>query len=102
MRLYVCNNNNQKVYLNITAPTRHALANMIGGYDFFLGNNLYSVYNVRAEKNSNGTAAGAVVGGTVGALGGPLGIFIGGMIGGLIGNTTDEEENRKINRFNRS
>lgn len=101
MKLYVVSNN-QKIYLNLTASTRQGLANLIGGYYFFLGNNRYSVKQVWAENNSNSTTTGAVVGGVVGALGGPVGILIGGLLGGLIGNNTDEDENAKINRFNRS
>jgi len=102
MKLYVINPQNQKVYLNLTAPTRHDLAQQIGGYNFFLGNNLYSVSNVIAENDSNSTATGAVVGGVVGALGGPIGILIGGFLGGLIGNNTDDDENARIRRFNNS
>ena len=102
MKLYVINSQNQKVYLNLTAPTRRALINQIGGQNFFLGDNLYSVYDVRAENDSNNTATGAVVGGVVGVLGGPLGILIGGLLGGLIGNNSDDEENILISRFNNS
>lgn len=102
MKLYVVNQNKQKVYLNLTASTRQGLANQIGGYNFYLGNNLYSVYDVRAENDSNSTATGTVVGGVVGALGGPVGILIGGLLGGLIGNGSDEDESAKIRRFNNS
>ncbi len=102
MKLYVVNQSNQKVYLNLTASTRKGLANLIGGYNFYLGNNLYSVYDVWAENDSNSTATGAVVGGVVGALGGPIGILIGGLLGGLIGNGSDEDESAKIRRFNNS
>lgn len=102
MKLYVVNNNNQKVYLNLVAPTRSALAQQIGGQNFFLGDTLYSVYSVVAENDSNSTATGAVVGGVVGALGGPVGILIGGLLGGLFGNGTDEQETAKVNRFNNS
>ncbi len=101
MKLYVVNKN-RKIYLNLTAPTRQSLANLIGGHNFYLGDNLYSVNDVWAENDSNSTATGAVVGGAVGALGGPVGILIGGLLGGVIGNTTDEKENSKISRFNRS
>jgi hypothetical protein len=102
MKLYVTNSLNQKVYLNLSAPTRQALANQIGGYNFYLGDNLYSVYDVRAENDSNSTATGTVVGGVVGALGGPVGILIGGFLGGLIGNNSDDDENTRILRFNNS
>jgi len=102
MKLYVVNQNNQKVYLNLTAATRRELANQIGGYNFFLGNNLYSVYDVLAENDSNSTATGVVVGGVVGALGGPIGILIGGVLGGFLGNSTDEQQAGLVKRFNHS
>lgn len=102
MKLYVINSSNQKVYLNITANTRQGLANKIGGQNFYLGNDYYTVRQVWAEKDNNSTAAGAVVGGLVGALGGPVGIVIGGLLGGLLGNESDDEETSKVNRFNNS
>lgn len=102
MKLYVMNSGNQKVYLNLNASTRAELINLVGGYNFYLGTSLHSVYDVKAEKDINGTATGAVVGGVVGALGGPIGILIGGFVGGLVGNNSDEEEGQKVNRFNNS
>lgn len=102
MKLYVINQNNQKVYLNLTAATRQGLATQIGGRNFYLGDNLYSVNQVWAENDSNNTATGAVVGGVVGALGGPVGILIGGLLGGLFGNGSDEQETAQVRRFNQS
>lgn len=102
MRLYINSPNNKKIYLNIIAPTRTELRNMIGDDLFHIEDVLYSVNNVYAERGKNETATGAVVGGLVGALAGPVGIILGGVIGGLIGNSTDEDENVKIARFNNS
>lgn len=103
MKLYVINpNNKQKTYLNLTASNRQQLINQIGGYNFYLGNTLYSVYDVFAENDSDSTSTGLVVGGVVGALAGPAGILIGGILGGLIGNSSDEEETIKIKKFNNS
>lgn len=103
MKLYVINpQSRQKIYLNLTASTRRHLINQIGGQKFYLGNTLYSVYDVHAENDSNSTSTGAVVGGVVGALAGPAGILIGGLLGGLIGNSSDEEETVMIKRFNSS
>ena len=103
MKLYVIDPNTQdKVYLNIVKPTRKALADKIGGYNFYIGNNLYSVNDVWAENDSNSTATGAVVGGAIGALGGPIGIVVGGLLGGLIGNNSDEDESEQVRRFNQS
>ena len=103
MKLYVVNpNTKQKVYLNLIASTRHGLVNQIGGNNFYLGDNLYSVLDVCAENESNSTATGVIVGGAVGALCGPVGIIIGGLLGGLIGNSSDENESVKVKRFNNS
>lgn len=102
MKLYVINPNNQKVYLNLNAPTREMLVNQIGGENFYLGNDLYDVYDVKAEPNSNNAATGAIVGGAVGALGGPIGILVGGFLGGLIGNNSDDSEISKVTIFNQS
>jgi hypothetical protein len=102
MKLYVINKSKHKVYLNLTASTRQALANQIDGQNFYLSNNLYSINDVWAEGDSNSTATGAVVGGVVGALGGPLGILIGGLLGGLFGNSSDEAEAFQVKKFNES
>lgn len=103
MKLYVFNPiKKQKVYLNLSAPTRQSLARQIGGRIFYIGNQRYSIYDVKAENDSNSAATGAAVGGVVGALGGPVGILIGGVLGGLIGNSTQDEENAKIRKFNNS
>jgi uncharacterized protein YcfJ len=103
MKLFVVNpNTKEKIYLNIVKPTRKTLAEKIGGHNFYIGNNLYSIDNVRAENNSNSTATGAVVGGVIGALGGPIGIAVGGFLGGLIGNSTDKDESINVRKFNRS
>ena len=102
MRLYVRNKFGKKVFLDITAPTRRSLARRIGSRFFYIGNDLFNVAEVRAEKDLNSTIAGAVVGGLIGALGGPTGILIGGAVGGLLGNTSDDDETQRVTRFNRS
>jgi hypothetical protein len=102
MKLFVVNINNQKVYLNLIAPTRRELMSQIGGQNFILGTTLYSIYDVHAENDSNSTAAGAIVGGVVGAFGGPVGIIIGGLLGGLFGNSSDEVETSQVKKFNLS
>jgi len=102
MKLYVINLSNQKVYLNLVAPTRDELRNIIRTSYFSLGNESYSVNDVSAEKNANSTGAGAVIGGAIGALGGPIGIIIGGALGGIIGNNSDEVESAKVKKFNNS
>lgn len=102
MKLFVIDPANQRVYLNITAPTRRELATLIGGRRFYLSGHLYDISDVYAERQINNTITGLVVGGIVGAFGGPIGIIIGGFFGGLIGNTSDDNENSRIVRFNNS
>ena len=101
MQLFIKNRNGKKIILDVTASTRRQLANRIG-YEFYIGNNYYSVQQVFAEKSSNDTASGAVIGGLLGLLGGGVGVLIGGIAGGLIGGIRDDNENKMINRFNRS
>ncbi len=102
MKLYAINSNSQKIYLNLTAFSRSELQARIGGSRFSLGEDVFDVQNVYAEKDSNRTTTGAVVGGAVGTLGGPFGILIGGLLGGLIGNGSDKEEDAIVERFNKS
>lgn len=102
MRLYVVNNRNQKVYIDVIAPTRAILANRIGNEFFNINGEVYSVWDVYAEVNSNSTAAGTVIGGLIGLIGGPIGLLTGGTIGALVGNTQDSTDKEKVNQFNRS
>lgn len=101
MQLVVKNRNGDKTILDVTASTRRQLADRIG-FEFYIGNNYYSVSQVYAEKSSNDTASGAVIGGVLGLLGGGIGVLIGGVAGGLIGVLRDDEEIKLINRFNKS
>ena len=109
MRLYVeqCNNCNRRIYLNITALDRSQLANRIG-YSFEIqcphcrNYSYHTVDEVLAEPGPSATPAGAILGGLIGLIGGPLGMLIGGGLGTLWGANADEEERRKVNRFNRS
>ncbi len=102
MKLFVTDPYGQKVYLNLTAPTRRSLAYQIGGEIFYIGNVLYHVNNVLAESDTNGTTTGAAVGGMIGILGGPVGILVGGVLGGLIGNSADDQEVQQVRLFNNS
>ncbi len=102
MRLYVVNNRNQKVYIDLVAPTRAVLANRIGNEFFNIHGEVYSVWDVYAEVNSNSTAAGTLIGGLIGLVGGPIGLLTGGTIGALVGNTQDTTDKEKVNQFNRS
>lgn len=101
MRLFVCNQNNQKVYLDVTARNRKELASKIG-FSFMVLREYYNVNNVFAEASSNDTAAGALIGGLIGLLGGGIGVLLGGVAGGLAGNTKDDQEKRLVYHFNQS
>lgn len=109
MRLYVrrCENCDKKIYLNVFAPTREKLREKIGepfklkcNHCGYVGT--YLVDDVFAEKGAPSLPAGAIIGGLIGLLGGPLGLIIGGGFGAFLGATADENEERLVNRFNRS
>jgi hypothetical protein len=101
MQLYVINNVNEKVILDIKAPTRWELANKIG-QEFFVENEQYTVNDVIAESSNSDTTGGAIIGGLLGLLGGGIGILIGGVAGGLIGGIRDNDEKEVIEKFNNS
>ncbi len=101
MRLYVKGNNDQKIYLNISAKTRKDLALKIGN-QFSVKNNIYNIQDVYAENESNDTPIGGAVGGVLGLLGGVPGIIIGGIAGTLIGAIRDSNRNSDVDIFNRS
>lgn len=102
MRLFVYNKYNQKIYLDLAAPTRAHLAAALGGEFFYIGQDFFSVNQVYAEVDNNDTISGAVLGGLVGLLGGPIGLLIGGVAGGLVGKNREDEETIKVKRFNSS
>ena len=109
MRLYIQNcrsrSCNKRIYLNVVAPTRDELSRRTG-YNFqircpYCGNySYYTVNDVFAEIGPRTTTTGAVVGGLIGLIGGPLGMVLGGSLGALWGSSADEEEHKKVNRFN--
>jgi hypothetical protein len=102
MKLFVCNRQNQKIYIDIIAPTRRQLASIIGSQHFFIDRDYYTVNQVFAESENNDAVGGAVLGGLVGLLGGPVGLFFGGLAGGLIGKSRENDDETKVDKFNRS
>lgn len=109
MRLFIrgCNNCQRPIYLNVVEPTRGQLANRIGYYfqvecPHCRGDVQHSVNDVFAEPDPPATPAGAIVGGVIGLIGGPIGMLIGGGLGTLWGANVDEEERRRVDRFNGS
>ena len=101
MKLFV-NGRNGKIYLNVEFPNRRALAAHIGSRRFELGGQIFSVEQVQAESVGSDSTAGLILGGLFGLLGGPAGVLFGATIGGVIGNNSDNEDEQKINEFNRS
>lgn len=110
MRLYIreCNHCKRRIYLSIIAPTRERLAGRIG-YSFEIECpycrkkfSYHRISEVFAEQGPPATPAGALLGGLIGLIGGPSGMIIGGTLGTLWGANADEEERKKVNRFNRS
>lgn len=104
MKLYVNDKQTgERVYLNLTAPSRNELINKIGSHWFTINGQNFSVQEVYAENtDGDNTTSGTVVGGLVGILGGPLGIFLGGLLGGAIGNSSDNSEKERVKLFNNS
>lgn len=102
MKLYVLDKtSNEKTYLKQSAKSKRELANLLGAERFRLDNQVYSVNEVIAEANDN-TAGAMAAGGVIGVVGGVPGVIIGGLIGALLGNSSDNEDKRKTEEFNRS
>ena len=108
MQIYLpCSNCNKKILLNSPARTRGELASIWGDH-FHIAcphcnyQGLYSVTHVYAEVRDKSAAAGAIIGGLIGLLLGPEGALIGSAIGGAGGFAKDEEEKKKVQRFNES
>lgn len=104
MKLFInSKSTEQKIYLNLSANVRNDLRIRFGGDYFTIGDGfIYTVHEVFAEGESNNTAGGAVIGGLLGVLGGPLGLLVGAGLGGMIGNSSDQDENKRVNTFNNS
>lgn len=102
MKLYVQNKaSGARTYLKQNANSRQQLASQLGSERFKVKNQTYSVNDVRAEQNDN-TANAMAAGGVIGIAGGVPGVIIGGIIGALLGKSTDDEDNKKVEKFNRS
>jgi hypothetical protein len=91
-----------KIYLQVVAPTKIDLANLIGGPSFMINGYIMHVNDVVAEKESSNTTAGMIIGGIIGLLVGPWGAVTGSTAGALIGNSADQEEEKKVSIFNKS
>jgi uncharacterized protein YcfJ len=87
----------------VTALTRNDLRRLFNGEWFNINDgHSYEVNEVYAEKEINNTALGSIIGGIVGLILGPEGLIIGAGLGGVIGNSSDKNEQRKIDVFNNS
>jgi hypothetical protein len=102
LRLYVLDKLGEKVYLQITAPSRRELVNKIGGHKFTLNEQEFSVGKVVAEPSNDNAAVSMAIGGAIGVLGGVAGVIAGGVLGGLLGNDKDKKDLLLVERFNRS
>lgn len=109
MKLYIprCPYCQSRINLSFTATDRQSLRYSYG-HNFNIkcptcqNTGIYNPGNIYAEKTSNAAAGGGALGGVVGLLGGPIGLLIGAGLGALIGSTNDDEDKRKVNRFNSS
>lgn len=106
MRLYVFDKNGKKITLSLRANSRSELFYLLGGGHFNFGDGeIFSVNQVRAERDSENhlnAAVGGILGGLVGILAGPAGVVIGAGIGGALGNNKDLTEQASIDNFNNS
>ncbi|VUT27698.1 MAG: hypothetical protein SYNGOMJ08_00248 [Candidatus Syntrophoarchaeum sp. GoM_oil] len=107
MRLYVrCGHCGHRIYLNIVVGTRGELETHIGSRYFTIScshcgiNKTYSVHDVFAEVGQSSLPAGAILGGLIGLVGGPIGTLLGGTVGSILGASADEEEKKRVRRFN--
>lgn len=102
MKLYVLDESGNKIHLTVTAQTRSELAEYLERNYVKINDKTYSISDVYAEKSIDNTAIGMAAGGVLGVAGGPAGVFFGGIIGGLFGRKVEDDEERKIERFNNS
>jgi len=98
---------NVKIKLDTHAINRSQLANEWGEHFVLSCPNChqhasYLTTKVFAENNSKSAPAGAIIGGLIGLIFGPEGAFIGSAIGGAGGLSKDEENRKKVERFNNS
>lgn len=107
MRLYVrCGHCGHRTYLNIVVDTRIELETRIGSRYFTMScshcgiSETYSVNDVFAEVGQSSLPAGAILGGLIGLIGGPMGALVGGTVGSIVGASADEEEKKRVRRFN--
>ncbi|MFT6914737.1 MAG: hypothetical protein ACJAWL_001033 [Motiliproteus sp.] len=102
MRLYVEDSiTKERVFINKVASSRKELASSMGTTSFKVNDKVYSVNSVKAQPR-DATAAAMALGGVIGVLGGVTGVAIGTAIGGLIGKSSDDEDKKISDEFNRS
>lgn len=103
MKLYVIQrNSSNKIYLNLTANTRKELENKIGSYEFYLGDTLYNVSEVKAEVLQDNPIAGGIIGATIGSVFGPVGLILGSGLGMLFSSGSNNSETSNAEYFNKS
>ena len=102
MRLYIENpKTKEKIFIKRTARNRRKLASVIGSRTLRVKNKEYDVNVVKAAPNETAAAAMAL-GGVVGVIAGIPGVIIGSAIGGLLGKSSDDEDKKLVEKFNRS
>ncbi len=102
MRLFVKDKDTgEKTYIQKVANSRGELAKLFGTDRIKVKNKIYSIDTVEAEADSK-TASAMALGGVIGVIGGVPGVLLGGLIGGLLGKNSDDEDEKKVNEFNRS
>lgn len=103
MRLFVIGNNQDKVYLSISAKNRNELYFKLGYRKCFTIASLQkSINDVEAEPASKNIYFTTFLGLFIGLMFGTLGMAIGGIAGYFFGEFKDSEEKHNCEVFNTS
>lgn len=102
MKLFIQETGEDKIYLDIVAPTRKQLSEKLGNYYFNMNGETFHINQVLAEKNGDNTALSMAFGGAIGLVGGVAGVIVGGVLGGLLGKDSDKKEEIRVKVFNGS
>ncbi len=101
MRLFI-KDKGEKKYLDVVATSRKSLQRYVGGSQFTINGQDYSVNDIAAEKIGDYTSLASIIGGVVGIFAGPAGIIAGVIIGGALGSNIDRKERLSVEVFNNS
>lgn len=102
MKLYVVNENNERIYLNKVASNRRELQQVLGKNSFEVRGKKYYVRDVKAVTDSNDTITGVVLALAIASLAGPVAAILGGLGGLVLGKASDRRKIENVRKFNKS